>query len=103
MGAALNPSSKVQVGDNGLKYLEFSIRNTSGKTIQAEVRGPQAHPFGYGLPLRSGRPRAERWPVGTKLYRTKLGVRSDLLLTVEEEFAGRIIDLPVQKPAESNR
>jgi len=94
--AAINPSPKKRIAKNGLTYLQFSLRNTTGNTIQAEVSGPSKHPFGYGLPIRPNSPRLEDWPVGTKLYRTKLGRKADLLLTVEESFAGKIIDIPIK-------
>lgn len=91
---ALNPPSTKRLAANGLTYLKFSLRNTTRSTIQAEVQGPSKHPFGYGLPLRPDVPRLEDWPIGTKLYRTVLGKRNELLLTVDESFAGQIIDVP---------
>ncbi len=87
------PSDQVSRGDNGLVYVEFAVRNTTNATIQAVVRGPEKHPFGYGLPLRPNRKRIEKWPVGTNLYRTLGGVRADRLLTVEEGFAGKTVDV----------
>ena len=72
--ASRKASSEVSRGENGLLYVEFALRNTGLRTIQAEVKGPSKHPFGYGLPIRPNSPRIEKWPVGTKLYRTLLGV-----------------------------
>jgi outer membrane protein assembly factor BamB len=94
--AKRKPSKDTSIGKNGLVYLEFSIHNTSQETIQAVVKGPEKHPFGYGLPIRPNQPRIEKWPVGTKLYRTHNGIRKEVLLTVEKGFAGRTIELPQQ-------
>jgi hypothetical protein len=91
------PSTEATRGENGLVYLEFVIRNTSKSTIQAEVKGPAKHPFGYGLAIRPGQPRMEKWPVGTKLYQTVAGIRKDVLLTVKADFAGRTVEIPGQK------
>lgn len=87
------PSKEVTRNENGLVYLEFAIRNPTKNTIQAVVKGPDQHPFGYGLPIRPGQSRVEKWPVGTKLYRTVAGIRRDILLTVTEELSGTTIDL----------
>ena len=86
-------STEITRGENGLLYVEFALRNAGFSTIQAVVKGPEKHPFGYGLPIRPFEPRIEKWPVGTKLHRTVLGVRRELLLTVDESFAGKTIDL----------
>lgn len=87
-------SNETTRGKNGLLYVEFAVRNTGANTIQAEVKGPEKNPFGYGLPIRPSQRRIEKWPVGTKLYRTELGIKKEVLLTVEETFAGRTIDIP---------
>ena len=91
------PSKEVVAGENGLKYIEFAIKNGTSSTIQAYVKGPNKHPFSYGLPLRPSRRRLERWPVGTKLYRTSNGVRRELLLEVGEDFAGQVVSVPTAK------
>ena len=96
--ANLRPSSKTHRAANGLLYLQFIIRNTSHQTIQAFVKGPSKHPFSYGLPLRPGRARLEDWPVGTTLYRTEKGIRADVLLVVDEDFAGSTVEVPKLKP-----
>lgn len=88
------PSAETTRGDNGLVYVEFLIRNPGWQTIQAFVKGPGEHPFSYGLPLRPKQVRLEKWPVGTRLFRTQNGIRKDLLLTVEEQFAGKTISVP---------
>lgn len=88
------PSSEITRGKNGLLYLEFAIHNVSSETIQAYVKGPAAHPFSYGLPIRPSRKRLEKWPVGTKLFRTKNGIKKGLLFTVDAEFAGRTLEVP---------
>ena len=95
--ATQNPSSETRVNENGLVYLEFSIRNTTKKTIQAFVEGPAKHPFSYGLPLPPGKARLEKWPVGTTLYRTESGIRKESLLQVRREIAGQVIDLPQRR------
>lgn len=93
MKGTRKPSKEKTRGKNGLVYLEFALRAAGDKTIQAFVKGPAEHPFSYGLPIRPGKTRLEKWPVGTRLYRTHLGIRKNLLLTVEEDFAGRTIDV----------
>lgn len=88
------PSTETTRGKNGLVYVEFALQSGDGGTIQATVKGPAAHPFGYGLPIRSNRKRIERWPVGTRLFRDGNNRTADVLLTVTEELAGRTITLP---------
>ena len=87
------PSSKKILGDNGLTYIEFAILNGTKKVIQAYVKGPSKHPFSYGLPLRPGVERLEKWPVGTKLYRTHNNIRQDVLLSIEEGNAGKVLTI----------
>lgn len=77
-------------GDNGLRYLRFAILNL-GDTIQAQVKGPAKHPFGYGLPLRTGQMRRERWPIGTVLTDTASGKP---LLKVTAEIEGKLFTVP---------
>jgi outer membrane protein assembly factor BamB len=86
-------SSKTNRGENGLVYVQFRIRNDTWKTVQTYVKGPQEHPFSYGIPFRIGSSRVETWPVGTRLYETEHGIRSSVLLTVEESYAGKTINL----------
>ena len=94
------PSPKTTRAENGLLYLEFAVRNSGSTTIQAFVKGPDAHPFSYGLPIRPQQIRKEKWPVGTKLYRTKSGIRQNVLLTVQPDFAGRTVDVSDDTKAE---
>ncbi|MEM9587576.1 MAG: PQQ-binding-like beta-propeller repeat protein [Planctomycetota bacterium] len=79
-----------RVAESGLTYLRFAIVNLKS-TIQAQVRGPVKHPFGYGLPLRTGQVRRENWPVGTRLTDSSSG---RLLLEVEPKHAGQLVVLP---------
>ncbi|MEO1526796.1 MAG: PQQ-binding-like beta-propeller repeat protein, partial [Planctomycetota bacterium] len=74
-------------GKNGLSYLKIGLLNL-GATRHAEVRGPEKHPFGYGLPLRRGQVRLETWPVGTRLTDAKSG---KILLEVKSEDAGKVL------------
>jgi outer membrane protein assembly factor BamB len=91
--ASRTPSNEVTRSENGLVYLELAVRNPTEETIQAYVKGPSKHPFSYGLPIRAGQSRVEKWPVGTQLFRTVEGIRKDVLLTVKEEFSGKTIDV----------
>jgi hypothetical protein len=87
------PSSVINRGDNGLDYIELAIRNNTPSTLQTEVQGPAKHPFSYGIPFPSGTVRIERWPIGTKLFRTRGELRGRVLLEVGNEDAGQTIDL----------
>ena len=82
--------------DNGLLYVEFGIKNTGSEVIQAFVKGPPKHPFSYGLPIRPGKVRLEKWPVGTKLHQTVNGITRGELLTVTEQDAGKIKEVSAQ-------
>ncbi len=87
------PTSKKRTADNGLIYVEFSLKNNSLRFLQTEVKGPPKHPFGYGMPFTPGKVRIEKWPVGTKLYETKNGARKKVLVTIEEKHAGKTLKL----------
>lgn len=90
------PSKEVTRSDNGLLYVEFGIKNTGSEVIQAFVKGPPKHPFSYGLPIRPGKVRLEKWPVGTKLHQTVNGITRGELLTVTEQDAGKIKEVSAQ-------
>ena len=87
------PSAEVKRGDNGLDYIEFAIHNNTSSTLQTYVQGPKRHPFSYGIPFPPGKVRTEKWPVGTKLFRTLGDVRESVLLEVARKDAGKTIDL----------
>ena len=77
------------VTENGLVYVRFGFVNLGSKLMQAEVRGPTLHPFGYGMPLPPGKVRTENWPVGTVL-RDNAGRR---LFEVTTDDAGKLKEL----------
>ncbi len=88
------PSKETARGDNGLLYVEVAIRNGSRTTMQTIVRGPPAHPFSYGIPFPAGKVRMEKWPVGTKLFRSDDELPQNHLYSVKESDAGKTIELP---------
>lgn len=73
--------------------LNFRLRNNSKRRIQARVEGPRRHPFSYGFALNAGQRRKEEWPVGTKVFMVTKNGSAKLLLTVEPESEGRVLDL----------
>ncbi|MEL7337437.1 MAG: hypothetical protein AAFN70_14685, partial [Planctomycetota bacterium] len=75
--------------ESGLVYVQLAIVNP-GKRLDAEIRGPAKHPFGYGLPFPTGRIRIEQWPVGSVL---RDSLDRSRLFTVRESDAGQLIIL----------
>lgn len=79
--------------DHGLQYVDIAIVNF-GEKIDTVVSGPAEHPFGYGVPIRAGMVRLERWPVGTRLTQEIDNTRrTKLVLEVSAEDRGRVIRL----------
>lgn len=77
------------------RYIDLKFKNNSFSRIQCFVKGPKpdGNYFSYGLPFSAMRSRAERWTIGTKLYRVnKLGIRT-LLHVVTAEDEGKEIPL----------
>ncbi|MEM8668488.1 MAG: PQQ-binding-like beta-propeller repeat protein [Planctomycetota bacterium] len=87
------PRPEISRGKNGLDYVEFAIVNGSEDTLQTYVKGPEEHPFSYGIPLRPGKTRIEKWPVGTKLYHHPDKPRGEVLLKVSRSDAGKTIEV----------
>jgi len=65
------------------RYFNVALKNNSGKKVDLIVRGPKSHRFSYGLPLRAGQKRKERFPVGTEIFLDKV-LGKKLLATVKE-------------------
>ncbi|MEM0926879.1 MAG: hypothetical protein AAGJ83_12635, partial [Planctomycetota bacterium] len=75
------------IGKNGLAYLKLAIV-TFKSDLDAEIRGPAKHPFGYGFTLKAGQVRRETWPVGSRLTEAGSG---RLIHLVSAEDAGTIV------------
>ncbi|MEM6471992.1 MAG: PQQ-binding-like beta-propeller repeat protein [Planctomycetota bacterium] len=71
------------VGKNGLRYLKLALV-TFGPKLDAEIRGPAKHPFGYGFPLRTAEVRRENWPIGSRVTDSNTG-RLLKVITAEDE------------------
>jgi hypothetical protein len=76
-----------------LTKISFRLRNNSWKHISALAEGPEAHRFSYGFALDAGQRRAEEWPIGTKVYQVDKAGMKKLLVTIEEQNAGQVVDL----------
>lgn len=53
-----------------VEWLDIRIVNNSKKRIQTVVKGPRGNRFGYGMPIKAGQVKKEKWPIGTKLFQT---------------------------------
>ena len=71
--------------DRTVRYINFKIRNNSGKRSNFYVIGPKPEggKFSYGFPMNAGGLRKERWTTGTKIYKTT-GMGTRKLLRVIE-------------------
>lgn len=77
------------------RYIDLKFKNNRFSRIQCYVKGPKqdGHYFSYGLPFSAMQIRAERWTIGTKLYRVnKLGMKT-LLHTVSKEDENKVVPL----------
>jgi len=77
------------------RFIDLKFKNVGIATIQAYVKGPKpdGNYFSYGLPFRPMQTRAERWSIGTKLYRVSwLGTRK-LLYEVKAADEGQTIKI----------
>ncbi len=76
-----------------LQYIDFEIVNNSWSRKHFVVRGPKGHPFSYGFPMNPLFSRPERWPVGTKVYKTSPLGMEQLILEIRAEDENQRIQL----------
>ena len=76
-----------------LKYINFEIVNNSWTRNHFVVRGPKGHKFSYGFPMNPGFTREERWPVGTKVFKTNLVGLETVLIEVTAEDENKKVKL----------
>lgn len=84
-----------QQRSQSVQYINFKIKNNSGKKIDAFVKGPngKGRHFSYGFPMKAGQTRKERWSVGSQVYLvTDLGLRKKLI-EVKPENADQVVNL----------
>ena len=78
-----------------ITWIDFTIKNNSGKRQQLFVNGPKPDGsyFGYGFPMNPLTTRDKHWTVGSKVYKvSKTGLRK-LLLTITAEDEGQTVNL----------
>lgn len=68
-----------------VKYINFEIVNNSWSRNHFYVQGPKERRFSYGFPMNPLFSRAERWPIGTKVYQVNLLGIKKLLVEIEEK------------------
>ena len=76
-------------------YISFKIKNNSTNRNHFAVVGPKpdGSKFGYGFPMMPFSTKKERWTIGTKVYKVnKLGLKK-LLVTINNDDAGKTIKL----------
>lgn len=74
-------------------YIDFKLKNNSGRKVDIFFRGPIDAPFGYGIPLRAKVVKSERLPVGTRIYQKTLIGKNKLLATVSSTDKNSVINL----------
>ncbi len=77
------------------RYIDVKFKNNSFRKISAYVRGPKpdGNYFSYGLNFAPMLTKAERWTVGTKLYKVGLFGKKTLIHEVKAEDENRTIKL----------
>lgn len=93
-GGTIMKASEVVV-DNSAKYIDFKIKNNSGKRINCYVKGPNpdGSKFSYGFPLKPGQVRKKSWSVGSKVYLvSKIGTKK-LLTEIAATDEGEVVKL----------
>ena len=81
--------------DESIAWIDFKVKNNSGKRHNFFVKGPKpdGRSFGYGFPLNASASRKKHWTVGSKVYKvSKTGVRK-LLRTITAEDEGQTVNL----------
>lgn len=73
-------------------YIDFTLEYPGNRKADFYVKGPRNRTFSYGFPMQAGAKRAERWPVGTRVYQTD-GIGRRLVLTVEADMAGQTVSM----------
>lgn len=94
-GSVLSATEAQQVKRPDARFIQFKIKNNSGRRIQCHVTGPKpdGSRFGYGFPLNPGQVRKKDWSVGSKVFLvTKLGTRK-LLRKITAADEGEVVDL----------
>ncbi len=78
-----------------IRYIDFQIKNNSWNRNHFVVVGPKKNGsfFSYGFSMMPGTKRAERWTIGTKIFKTKKGGNRKLLATVDSEDEGATLKL----------
>ena len=90
---SLDENSKQEKEMEAVQYVEVKLKNNQFVRIQTYVQGPRKRKFSYGMPFNPQQVRAERYPVGTKIFRVnKFGLRK-LLVTIEAADEGQTVDL----------
>ncbi|MEO0470131.1 MAG: DUF2807 domain-containing protein [Bacteroidota bacterium] len=74
-------------------YVSLNLQNDDPSFLNTYVKGPDGQRFSYGLPFKSGQLRAERFPIGTRIYAGNNAVFSRLLYEVSETDEGQTISL----------
>ncbi|HAA20480.1 MAG TPA: hypothetical protein DCR93_34195 [Cytophagales bacterium] len=77
------------------RFIQFQLRNNSGKRIHCYVSGPkpQGGRFSYGFPMNPGQTRDKDWSIGSKVYLVSaIGTRK-LLYEIKAEDEGQVVKL----------
>lgn len=76
-----------------IKYVNVKLKNNRFTRIHTQVKGPKNRKFGYGMPFNPGQKRAERYPIGTQIFKVnKMGMKK-LLVTIKAEDDGQVVKL----------
>ena len=81
--------------DPSIRYSDFKIKNNSWKRHAFYVVGPKPDgtSFSYGFSLWPGQKRSERWTIGTQVYRESGHGNHRLLVTIDSDDEGEVVDL----------
>ncbi|MEM9051406.1 MAG: DUF2807 domain-containing protein [Bacteroidota bacterium] len=86
--------SDFERSNNDPIYIDAKVKNNSDEKRDYFIKGPANASFSYGFPMKPGSSRAERVPVGTKIYQVNaLGMKTKLLVEFTASDDGETIKL----------
>jgi Putative auto-transporter adhesin, head GIN domain len=92
---AITKTTEQEEVNKDIPFFTFKLKNNSWNRHQYMVVGPKPDgtTFSYGFPMNPGQVKEKYWTNGTKLYKiNSLGIRK-LVLTIEKEDEGKLVEI----------